>query len=65
MKKINFFMGIVVTIVITSCNNQPSENNKSKEMKHDGMEMKDMRMDSMKMDSATHGNHQMMDSSKK
>ena len=49
MKRIIFLLGIMVTIVITSCNNQPSDNNKSNEIKHNGMEMKDMKMDSMRM----------------
>lgn len=62
MKNIIFLLGIVVTIVTTSCSNQPSDNNNSKEMKHDGMEMKDMKMDSMMMDSTTHNSHQQMDS---
>lgn len=62
MKKISFLLGIVITIIITSCNNQPSDNSKSNEMKHDEMEMKDMKMDSAKMDSTMHNSHQQIDS---
>ncbi len=63
MKKISFLLGIASIIIVASCNNQSSDNNKSKEMKQD--EMKDMKMDTMRMenmDSTMHSNHQPMDS---
>lgn len=68
MKKISFLSIVALMAIIASCNNQSADSNKSKEMKQD--EMKDMKMDSMKMDnmkmdSASHKQHQMMDSSVK
>lgn len=66
MKKVSFLSVVALMVIIASCNNQPTDSNKQKDMKHD--EMKDMKMDSMKMDnmkmdSANHKQHQMMDSS--
>lgn len=64
MKKLSFLSMVALMVIIASCNNQSADSNKSKEMKQE--EMKDMKMDSMKMndmkmDSATHKQHQMMD----
>ncbi|MDP2421365.1 hypothetical protein [Sediminibacterium sp.] len=64
MKKERLLVAIAI-VIATSCNNQSSDNNQSKEMNHDGMGMGNMKMDSMKMDSTMHSNHQMMDSSTK
>lgn len=68
MKKLSFLSAVALIVIIASCNNQSADSNKSKEMKMD--EMKDMKMDSskmdeMKMDSASHTQHQVMDSSMK
>jgi hypothetical protein len=68
MKKISILLGVAAMVIMASCNNQSADSNKSKEMKMD--EMKDMKMDSMKMDdmkmdSASHKQHQVMDSSMK
>jgi hypothetical protein len=66
MKKISILLGVVIMVIITSCNNQSADSNKPTEVKQD--EMKDMKMDSMKMkgmemDSGRLNKHQMMDSS--
>ncbi|MFZ6023107.1 MAG: hypothetical protein ACOYVG_01480 [Bacteroidota bacterium] len=60
MKKASFLVGIAIIVITGSCNNQSSDSNQPKEMKHNAMNM-----DSMKVDSSMHGNHQMGDSSKK
>lgn len=68
MKKLSFLSAVALIVIIASCNNQSADSSNSKEMKQD--EMKDMKMDSMKMDnmkmdSASHKQHQMVDSSMK
>lgn len=73
MKKISILLGVAAMVIMASCNNQSADSNKSKEMKMDemkdmkmdSMKMDDMKMDDMKMDSASHKQHQVMDSSMK
>lgn len=73
MKKLSFLSAVALIVIIASCNNQSADSTKSKEMKQneikdmkmDSMKMDSMKMDDMKMDSASHKQHQVMDSSMK
>lgn len=65
MKKVSHLAGIALIVIAASCNNQSSDNNKSKEMNHDKMNMDSMQMNNMKMDSTSHNMHQMDSMSKK
>ncbi|MCA6438570.1 MAG: hypothetical protein IM562_09300 [Chitinophagaceae bacterium] len=68
MKKLSFLSAVALIVIIASCNNQSADITKSKEMKQNeikDMKMDSMKMDDMKMDSASHKQHQVMDSSMK
>jgi uncharacterized protein involved in copper resistance len=68
MKKLSFLSAVALIVIIASCNNQSADSTKSKEMKQNeikDMKMDSMKMDDMKMDSASHKQHQVMDSSMK
>lgn len=62
MKKTILFLGIATMVIVSACNNQSSESNKAKEMKHSGMEMDSMQKDTMVMDSTMHHSHPHSDS---
>ncbi|MFX7914647.1 hypothetical protein ABTK35_20470, partial [Acinetobacter baumannii] len=66
--KLSFLSAVALIVIIASCNNQSADITKSKEMKQNeikDMKMDSMKMDDMKMDSASHKQHQVMDSSMK
>jgi len=68
MKQLSFLSAVALIVIIASCNNQSADITKSKEMKQNeikDMKMDSMKMDDMKMDSASHKQHQVMDSSMK
>ena len=62
MKKIILFLGIATMVIVSSCKNQPQENNKANEMKHSEMEMDNTKRDTMVMDSTMHHSHSHIDS---